>query len=59
MTKHLVYTATIICAIGLMAPAYGATPTFTKDIAPILHENCVVYPLSLAERGVIVPIIGD
>jgi len=40
MTKHLVYSAAIICAIGLMVPAYGATPTFTKDIAPILHENC-------------------
>ncbi len=42
MTKQLVVTAAVICILGLMNPAYSATPTFAKDIAPILNENCVM-----------------
>ena len=30
-----------LVAIGLAVPAFGAEPTFTHDVAPILNEHCV------------------
>jgi len=42
MAKRIGYTAALFCAVALVLPtaAFGATPTFSKDIAPIMHENC-------------------
>jgi hypothetical protein len=30
-----------IIALAFASQSFGATPTFNKDIAPILYQNCV------------------
>src|SRR6516225_7424527 len=39
--KQTIYAAIAVCAIGVGVYAQApATPTFAKDVAPILYKNC-------------------